>query len=115
MDMVKDAGGPPAVGRDWRAAAACLDEDPDLFFPVGSTGPALRQIEQAKTVCRTCRVMDTCREWALEAGTATEYGVWGGLDEAELRALKRRNGRERTAAFVAAFAAEAAEAAEVAA
>ena len=40
---------------DWRSRAACLDKDPELFFPVGNTGPALLQIEEAKTVCRSCR------------------------------------------------------------
>ena len=39
---------------DWRNRAACLDEDPELFFPIGNTGPAIRQIEEAKTVCRRC-------------------------------------------------------------
>ena len=39
---------------DWRDRAACLDVDPELFFPIGNTGPALAQIEEAKAVCRTC-------------------------------------------------------------
>jgi len=39
---------------DWRDVALCRDTDPDLFFPVGTTGPAIEQIENAKAVCRQC-------------------------------------------------------------
>src|SRR5690625_5826766 len=43
------------IRMDWRHDAACLTEDPELFFPIGNTGPALVQIEEAKAVCRRCR------------------------------------------------------------
>ncbi|MGH8931930.1 MAG: WhiB family transcriptional regulator, partial [Egibacteraceae bacterium] len=33
---------------DWRFDAACLDADPELFFPIGTTGLALDQIARAK-------------------------------------------------------------------
>jgi WhiB family transcriptional regulator, redox-sensing transcriptional regulator len=82
----------PAV-RDWRHAAACLDEDPELFFPIGNTGPALLQIEEAKAVCRGCGVVEKCLAWALETGQ--EFGVWGGLSEVERRAWQRRTSRAR--------------------
>lgn len=38
--------------ENWRMHAACRDEDPDLFFPIGGTGPALVRTEDAKAVCR---------------------------------------------------------------
>ena len=78
---------------DWRHRAACLEEDPELFFPIGDTGPALVQIEQAKNVCRRCPAMEECLRWALESGQ--DAGVWGGMSEEERRALKRRAARSR--------------------
>jgi WhiB family redox-sensing transcriptional regulator len=77
----------------WRDRAACLDEDPDLFFPIGSTGPALLQIEEAKVVCRRCEVVDICLKWAVEF--SHDAGVFGGLSEEQRRALKRRDARAR--------------------
>jgi WhiB family redox-sensing transcriptional regulator len=74
---------------DWRHLAACREEDPELFFPIGTTGPALLQIEQAKQVCHSCTVSDDCLSWALESGQET--GVWGGTSEDERRALQRRS------------------------
>ena len=80
---------------DWRHEAACLEEDPELFFPIGNMGPALLQIEDAKAVCHRCDVVETCLRWALDTGQ--DAGVWGGLSEAERRALKRREARARQA------------------
>ena len=79
----------------WRNRAACLDEDPELFFPIGNTGPALLQLEEAKAVCGRCKVVETCLEWAMESGQ--DFGVWGGLSEDERRSLKRRSARGRRA------------------
>ena len=62
---------------DWRHEAICRDEDPELFFPVGNSGPALSQIAQAKLVCHRCPVTSPCLKWALETGQ--DAGVWGGL------------------------------------
>lgn len=81
------------VAVDWRHRSACLDEDPELFFPIGNTGPAILQIEEAKQVCRRCEVREQCLAWALEAGQ--DHGVWGGMSEDERRALKRRNARAK--------------------
>ncbi|MEI2715845.1 MAG: WhiB family transcriptional regulator [Candidatus Nanopelagicales bacterium] len=78
---------------DWRHSAACRDEEPELFFPIGNTGPALQQIDDAKRVCNTCDVAEPCLNWAIETGQ--DAGVWGGLSEDERRSLKRRRARER--------------------
>ena len=78
---------------DWRHRAACLTEDPELFFPIGNSGPALAQVEQAKRVCNRCEVSDICLNWALDTGQ--DAGVWGGLSEEERRSLKRRTARAR--------------------
>jgi len=73
---------------NWRLRAACSGEDPELFFPIGSSGPALKQTELAKAICRHCPVSEQCRKWSLEAGV--EFGIWGGVDEDE-RNRKRRD------------------------
>lgn len=79
---------------DWRHRAACLTEDPELFFPVGNTGPAVMQIAEAKKVCAVCDVRRDCLSWALEAGQ--DHGVWGGTSEEERRQIKRANQKLRT-------------------
>ncbi|GAB7035605.1 WhiB family transcriptional regulator [Streptomyces sp. NPDC021749] len=78
---------------DWRHRARCRDEDPELFFPVGSTGPSLLQIQEAKAVCRQCPVIAECRDWAITSGQ--DNGIWGGMDEDERRAERRRMARRR--------------------
>jgi WhiB family redox-sensing transcriptional regulator len=72
----------------WRGDAACRDTDPDLFFPVGTTGPAIDQIAEAKAVCGECEVREPCLEFALS--TNQDSGIWGGTSEEERRKLRRR-------------------------
>lgn len=73
--------------EDWRDDAACLHADPDLFFPVSTTGPALRQADEAKLICRACPVQAQCLAWALRQGVSS--GVWGGTTEEERHAIRR--------------------------
>lgn len=73
---------------DWRELAACRTVDPDLFFPIGTTGAALTQIEAAKAVCRSCPSKAACLEFAL--ATNQEAGVWGATSEEERRGLRKR-------------------------
>jgi WhiB family redox-sensing transcriptional regulator len=78
---------------DWRNDASCRDVDPDLFFPVGTTGIAIEQVDAAKRVCGSCRVRESCLEFALASNQ--DAGVWGGLTEDERRTLKRARQRRR--------------------
>lgn len=71
----------------WRDRASCRDTSPELFFPIGTTGVALDQIDAAKRVCHECPVASECLEFAL--ATNQEAGVWGGLTEEERRRLRK--------------------------
>ncbi len=73
---------------DWRDLAACRDSEPNLFFPVGTTGMALGLIDEAKAICGECSVREECLMYALE--TNQEAGVWGGYAEDERRRLRKR-------------------------
>ena len=77
----------------WRNHAACLDEDPGLFFPIWNTGVERDQIAEAKAICHRCEVVETCLKWAIESHQ--DAGVWGGLSADERRALNPRTARTR--------------------
>jgi len=80
-------------GDDWRHRAACRGEVyPDRFFPVGTSGPALLELADAKAVCARCPVVSECLDYAMANGL--DAGVFGGLSEDERRSLKRRNARK---------------------
>lgn len=77
----------------WLNRAACVWEDPELFFPVGGSGPALQDEHDAKEICHRCPVMSECLEWALDTKQTT--GVWGGTSETERAALLKARRRNR--------------------
>ena len=80
----------------WRRSAACRTSDPDLFFPVGTTGLAVDHIRAAKAVCEACPAQAACLEFALE--TNQDSGVWGGASEEERRVMRRQRRRARRTA-----------------
>ena len=85
-----------AADPTWRDHALCRDTDPELFFPVGTTGTALLQIERARKVCDECTVRVDCLDFALT--TNQDSGIWGGLSEEERRVIRRqRAARARNA------------------
>ncbi len=80
----------PTINENWRSAAACRIADPDLFFPVSSSGKALEQVSEAKAICARCRVRGKCLAFALV--THQRHGVWGGMSEEERYQLERSPG-----------------------
>jgi WhiB family transcriptional regulator, redox-sensing transcriptional regulator len=75
---------------NWRDQGACQGEDPELFFPIGTTALALAQLQEAKSVCRRCPVQEPCLHWALHSEPIRQMaGVLAGLSEDERRALQR--------------------------
>src|SRR6516162_8567665 len=84
------------VRMNWQEVAACRDADPDLFFPVGTAGPALRQIDEAKRICRACPAQARCLAWALDHRVAS--CVWSGTTQDERRAIRRPAEKDRPSA-----------------
>ncbi len=78
------------VPGEWVMDARCQapDVDPELFFaPEGTRGrPRRDRADAAKAVCARCPVREACLIHALVAGE--DYGVWGGLDELERKAVR---------------------------
>jgi WhiB family transcriptional regulator, redox-sensing transcriptional regulator len=72
-------------GEHWRFLAACQFAEPDLFFPISSSGPSGPQVAQAKAICAGCPVRRQCLAFALR--TRQDHGVWGGLTEQERHSL----------------------------
>jgi WhiB family redox-sensing transcriptional regulator len=82
MPSSRFSGDSPA----WMPQGACQDEDPELFFPIAASGPALAQVFAAKAVCFRCAVRARCLSFALATGQA---GIWGGTTREERHALRR--------------------------
>ncbi|MFH8801007.1 WhiB family transcriptional regulator [Streptomyces sp. NPDC017936] len=74
------------AARKWLREAACVSEDPELFFPPAEreTDP---QVARARAVCRRCRVLLACRSWAIEQGE--DAGIWGATTARQRRAISR--------------------------
>ncbi len=82
------------VGEAWEQDALCRGAEGALFFGPHGFEPKRERVireEAAKAICARCPALLACREHALRHGE--RYGVWGGLGEAERRALLEREGR----------------------
>lgn len=70
--------------------AACRHRPDVNFFPELDRKRARREIAMAKAVCAVCPVRNAC----AKAGLNEVFGVWGGLDEDERRALRMAEHKE---------------------
>lgn len=73
-------------GEDWRARGACLNADPEIFFPP-PLGAGRAQLALARALCGRCEVREPCLAFALQ--TRQDHGIWGGTTEQERRARRR--------------------------
>lgn len=81
------------TGATWELDARCRGADGGLFFGPHGFEPKKQRAEReaaAKQLCATCPVVQPCRDHALRH--QEPYGVWGGLGEAERRALLEQRG-----------------------
>jgi len=96
--------GPPTAAVDWQDwGAACVGEDPALFFAPDyweTTEQKRAREARAKLICRTCPVQAQCLEFGLAASEG--HGVWGGFNESERRRIARLRARKTTVAEPAA-------------
>lgn len=76
----------------WWDLAACLTADPELFFPISSTGAGEAHIARAKAMCARCPIRQRCLDYSIDSHQA--YGVWGGTSEDERRRIVTRRRRE---------------------
>jgi WhiB family transcriptional regulator, redox-sensing transcriptional regulator len=67
---------------EWMRDAACLEHDPNLWFPARGA-----DTRAAKQVCAGCLVRDECAAFADDAGI--EFGIWAG------ESRHKRNSRRR--------------------
>ncbi|MFG1976956.1 WhiB family transcriptional regulator [Nonomuraea fuscirosea] len=80
---------------DTKPQAACASADPELFFPIGESGPALLQIEHAKAICNGCPIRERClRDHLNEA-----HGVFGGTTPEQRRRLRAGRSTADPSAF----------------
>lgn len=75
----------------WKVHAACVDVDPDVFFPSDTGVDEDVQYDEARPYCAVCPVRGRC----LTAGLHESHGMWGGMTPTE---RKQERNRRRSAA-----------------
>ena len=72
----------------WQAKAACRGPQATVFFPPSHFERKDEKAERearAKAICAGCSVRQPCLAYAVKI--REPHGIWGGMNEAERRAL----------------------------
>jgi WhiB family redox-sensing transcriptional regulator len=85
--------------EDWRSRGACLNADPDVFFPISVAGASATQVRMARAICAGCPVRSDCTSFALDNREIT--GIWGGTTDEERKKLRRARARAASASAAA--------------
>jgi len=75
-------------GDEWQLRAACRGPQASVFFPPGTferKDEKLAREARAKEICRTCPSKQPCLDYAISI--REPHGIWGGLNEAERKAM----------------------------
>lgn len=81
---------------EWMRRAACVGEDPNLFFDTTYSSTEKKRLQ---AMCRNCPVLELCRPYAI---LHEEFGYWAGLTERERGKLRRRQESRNTLGLQAA-------------
>lgn len=89
---------PRWVQQEWMEYGACKGQTHHFFAPHGEQAEAREAREAiAGAICRSCDVLDICREYARRN---REQGYWGGENDEE-RVEHRRRAARSTRSVVA--------------
>lgn len=76
----------PSRVQHWSELAACVGEDPELWFP-DTGGGCVASVVEAKRICGMCEVSTQCLRDALAEehgfGKESRSGIRGGLNREE--------------------------------
>lgn len=72
---------------------ACLEEDPELFYPRGAEGSHsyYGQVARAKEVCRRCPALEWCAWFTWSSAISIRNGIIAGTTTTERRELMRKH------------------------
>ena len=90
---------PRWVQQEWMELGSCKGQTQFFFAPHGEQAEAREAREAiAASICADCTVLEICREYAR---CNREQGFWGGENDEQRVAARRRANRQRAATATA--------------